>query len=106
MIFARKNIFCVGMVILVLPLMVQAQVLDTIQQRFNRFRQEKLQEKVFLHTDKEFYLAGEICWFKVYDVDAYYHKPLELSKIAYVEILDPSNKAVRQAKIALKKGLG
>ena len=64
------------------------------------------QEKIFVHTDKEFYLAGEICWFKVYLVDAAGHRPLGLSKVAYLEWLDKDNRAVLQTKIALKDGHG
>lgn len=65
-----------------------------------------LHEKIYVHTDKNFYLAGEIVWFKVYYVDGDLHRPLELSKVAYVEVLDKSNKAVMQAKIHLEKGTG
>ena len=52
------------------------------------------------------YLAGEICWFKIYNVDAFFHRPLALSKVAYVEFLDKNNKPVVQGKIALKEGDG
>lgn len=65
-----------------------------------------LHEKLYVHTDKNFYLAGEIMWFKVYYVDGTFNKPLDLSKIAYIEILDRTNKSVMQAKTALKKGSG
>jgi hypothetical protein len=65
-----------------------------------------LQEKLYVHTDKNFYLAGEIVWFKVYYVDGDFHRPLDLSKIAYVEILDKTNKPLMQAKIHLEKGSG
>lgn len=75
-------------------------------EQFDVYRKEAVQEKIFLHTDKDFYLAGEICWFKLYDVDASFHRPLDLSKLAYVEILDKNNKQVLQAKIALKNGDG
>lgn len=74
--------------------------------RFNQYRKSSYQEKLFVHTDKNFYLAGEIIWFKVYNVDGTYHLPTDMSKIAYLEILDQSNKPVMQGKIALKKGKG
>lgn len=64
------------------------------------------EEKIYVHTDKEFYLAGEIMWFKAYTVDATSHIPLSLSKIAYVEILSKEQRPVAQAKIALAGGLG
>ena len=84
----------------------QIQTQFPAQNQFDAYRQSGVQEKLFLHTDKDFYLAGEICWFKVYYVDASFHRPLDLSKIAYVEVLDKNNKAVLQAKIALNEGDG
>src|SRR4029079_11612675 len=50
--------------------------------------------------------AGEICWFKVYVTDAFFHRPVDISKVAYVELLDHNNKPILQAKIALDKGEG
>ena len=64
------------------------------------------QEKLFLHTDKEVYLAGELCWFKLYVIDADTHRPLDLSKVGYVEWLDSANRPVLQAKVGLQKGRG
>jgi hypothetical protein len=78
----------------------------TIQQQFDQYQKKTLQEKVYVHTDKSFYLAGEIIWFKLYYVDGTFHRPLHFSKVAYVEVLDKDNKPVLQAKIALKKGSG
>ena len=78
----------------------------TIQTRLNEYREKNLQEKIYVHTDKNFYLAGEIIWFKLYYVEASSHHPLDISKVAYVEILDKDNKPVKQAKIALEKGSG
>jgi hypothetical protein len=64
------------------------------------------EEKIFAHTDKDCYLAGEILWFKLYVVDAVQNQPLDLSKLAYVEILSGKQHPVLQAKIALKDGFG
>ncbi len=63
-----------------------------------------LQEKLYVHTDKNFYVPGEILWFRIYAVDASFHRPLNISKIAYVELLDQFNKPVLQEKTSLKPG--
>ena len=65
-----------------------------------------LREKIFAHTDKDFYVAGEILWFKLYDVDADSLKPLDLSNAAYVEIINTNQKPVLQATVALNNGSG
>src|SRR4249919_2666023 len=75
-------------------LTAQAQWTDAIQDQFDNYRRHNLQEKIFVHTDKNFYVPGEICWFKIYNVDAYFHQPIDLGKVAYIEILDKNSKAV------------
>lgn len=83
-----------------------AQVIDEVQNSFNWYKQSDLHEKIFVHTDKTIYLPGEILWFKIYCVDANTHKPLDLSKVVYVEVLDNNQGPVAQAKISMKNGLG
>jgi len=84
----------------------KAQLLNDVQTSFKKYSQDALQEKVFVHSDKGAYLTGEILWFKVYVVDGNYHKPFNLSKVAYVEVLDEGLNPVMQAKVELKNGAG
>lgn len=79
---------------------------DSINSRFNSFSQKHLQEKLYLHTDKDLYLSGEIIWFKVYNVGSASNSLLDFSKIAYAEILDKDQKPVMQAKISINNGTG
>ncbi|WP_080057683.1 hypothetical protein [Spirosoma aerolatum] len=72
-----------------------------LTQSFDQYRQQALQEKLFVHTDQGFYLTGETMWFKIYYVDGSFHKPLDLSKVAYIELLDKEQKSVLQTKVAL-----
>ncbi len=77
-----------------------------VKDQFNAYNQKVLQEKLYVHTDKNAYLAGEICWFKIYNTDAFFNKPLGLSKVAYVEVLDKNNKPVLQSKVGMNTGDG
>jgi len=86
--------------------MAQGAGADSLAAAFNRHPDRWLQEKLFLHVDKTFYLAGEIIWFKAYDVDARDNTPLSISGIAYVELLDRDQKAVLQSRIELNNGSG
>lgn len=83
-----------------------AQKIEDVIQRFDSSRWQNLREKLFVHTDKNFYMAGEILWFKIYATDATKQRPLDLSKIAYVELLNQDHKPVLQAKIALNQATG
>lgn len=86
---------------------INAQDASTaIPERFKQYNNNSQQEKLYVHTDKNFYLAGELLWFKIYNVDGSKYQPAALSKIAYVEIIDKGNKPVMQAKISLNRGKG
>ena len=63
-----------------------------------------LTERVYLQTDKQLYLAGELVYLKVFTVTPE-KLPLTFSKIVYVELLDESNSRV-QIKIELNNGVG
>ena len=65
---------------------------------------DALAERVYLQTDKQLYLAGELAYMKVFTVTPE-KKPLSLSKIVYVELLDEANPRV-QVKIELNSGIG
>ena len=103
-----KKLFFLLLVLAVSAVRLLAQETATAQltSELDSYRAKHIQEKIFVHTDKEFYLAGEICWFKLYLVDANLHQPLDLSKVAYLEWLDKDNRPVLQTKIGLRDGHG
>lgn len=84
----------------------QSVAVSSLQKKFSDYNGQLLQEKIYAHTDKNFYLAGELMWFKLYFVDGFFNKSLDVSKVAYAEVLDKSNKPVLQGKIALRNGSG
>jgi hypothetical protein len=85
---------------------VRAQTLNSIQNSFDHYKESAVQEKVFVHTDKGEYMTGEILWFKVYCVDATYNKPMNLSKVIYVDVLDNAQVPQMQTKVELRNGIG
>jgi hypothetical protein len=70
----------------------------------NQYRSSYVQEKIYVHTDKDAYTTREICWYRIYYVDAFSNQPASMSKIAYVEILDKNNRPVLQQMASLKDG--
>ncbi|HTK20541.1 MAG TPA: hypothetical protein VL442_13535 [Mucilaginibacter sp.] len=101
-----RNIICSLLLAAFATLNSQAQLLNDIQNSYKNYSQNAIQEKIFIHSDKGAYLTGEILWFKVYVVDGTYHRPFNLSKVAYVEVLDDALNPVMQAKVELKNGIG
>lgn len=57
------------------------------------------QEKVYLHTDKTYYFAGDTIWFKAYLVNAITHFSGNGSHYVYVELLNRKNKVLQRIKI-------
>jgi len=81
-------------------------IVDSLLKKFDRYRVNHLQEKIYAHVDQDLLLTGEMLWFKLYVVDGALQKPLDISKVAYVEVLDKANRPILQTKIALNEGTG
>lgn len=79
---------------------------SNIKTSYQKFESYNLQEKIYVHTDRSFYVCGEILWFKAYLTNATNNLPLSISKVIYVEILNALHQPVLQGKIAMKDGLG
>lgn len=82
-----------------------AQVLPWVQEAFDAYQKDRYQEKIFVHTDKDTYLAGELIWYKVYCRNSLF-KAVDFSRVVYVDVLDEQNNFLLQAKVALDKGSG
>ena len=70
------------------------------------FNTTNYQEQVYIHSDKQHYLTGETMKFKVYCIEKNTSRTSELSRIAYVEIIDEEKTSHLRAKIQLKDGVG
>lgn len=103
--FSRALLFAVIISTGIASYAQEAEV-DSLQKKFNTYRIQTASEKIYVHTDQELYLTGETLWFKLYLVDASLHRPTDLSKVAYLEILDKANQPVLQSKVALQDGFG
>jgi len=63
-------------------------------------------EKIYLHTDKIAYAAGDTIWFKAYLFNAAYFTAPKKSGIAYIEIANEKNVVVKRMMVPLYFGLG
>lgn len=63
-----------------------------------------LRERIYLQTDKQTYLAGELLWVKLYLTDAD-GIPNSFSKIGYIELVDETTAQV-QVKVEITGGTG
>nr|WP_321415267.1 carboxypeptidase-like regulatory domain-containing protein [uncultured Allomuricauda sp.] len=63
-------------------------------------------EKVFLHTDKDIFSAGETIWYSPYVVLGSYHLPSNGSKLVHVDLISPNGEIVLSQTHGLLNGMG
>jgi len=64
------------------------------------------QEKIFVHFNGSFLVSGENLFYKIYCLNVDTNKLSNLSKIAYVELINSDKNTIFRHKIILKSGLG
>ncbi len=60
-------------------------------------------EKVYVHTDKSYYAAGDTIWFKAY-VTVDLHQPTVLSKIVYVDLISGTDTLMQSLRLPIIGG--
>jgi hypothetical protein len=79
---------------------------DSIKKRLHDYQSEIPSEKVYLHLDKPYYIAGDTVWFKAYLVDATHHLFDSTSKVLYVDIAEvKSRKILFHKKVKINSGV-
>jgi len=57
------------------------------------------QEKIHIHTDRDYYVAGEKIWFKAYLIDAHTHLYPTHSRYVFVELISSNDSVVSRVMI-------
>ena len=93
-----------------LPSMAMAQVdderlkLEALQTNFEQFARKNPQERVYLHFDNTSYYKGEHIYYKAFVVDDATLKASDLSRILYVELVNPIGYPVETQKLMVRNG--
>jgi len=80
-------------------LLGQERIADSLMLLFQKQLTLYPQEKIYIHTDKPYYISGEQIWFRAYLVDAVTHIPSPVSRYVYVELINPLDSVVARVKI-------
>lgn len=95
-------ILCAGMS---LSCVAQSSLVDSIQNRFKDQLMLFPQEKLYLHTDKSVYIAGDTIWFRAHVVDAATHIPATVSRCVYVELINQSDSVIHRVRACLNDSI-
>lgn len=104
----KKSVFSMFLIFCYIVLHGQGRVvsLDYITGKFEEYIKAVPREEIFIHTDRDDYVAGEEMWFNVYVVDRQSSKTSFRSEIVYVELLNRYNNPVLQRRILVSGGSG
>ena len=99
----KKNI-CIALLHALLPCMLSGQMITDsafVRVETNLLAQLYVypQEKIHLHTDRDFYVPGEKIWFKAYVIDAITHLSPTFSRYVYAELIDARDSLVSRVMI-------
>jgi len=76
-----------------------ADSLENIAKRFDKQLSVFPQEKVYLQTDKPYYLAGERIWFRAHVADAASHIPDLSANCVFAELFDARDSVISRVKV-------
>ncbi|MGJ1266242.1 TonB-dependent receptor plug domain-containing protein [Sphingobacterium spiritivorum] len=86
--------------------MAQTAVIDNVTQKLDTYLSNNIQEKIYLHLDKQHYSAGETIWFKAYTTVGIENLLSNMSGVGYVELIGPEKKIIKSLTIPMTAGLG
>jgi hypothetical protein len=92
-----KKAFLLPVLLLSLPASFLAQKIDSA---LSLFRKKFPTEKIYIHYNKDHYLAGETIWFKAYLTIN--HTPSGLSNNFYIQLSDALGKVITNKKYPVK----
>jgi hypothetical protein len=85
---------------------LQKDISEYLKKQFIKYTEAVPREEIFVHTDRDEYIAGENVWFNLYVIDRKSFKPSVNSRIVYFELLNNENRPVVQKRILIDKGFG
>ncbi|MCF0197853.1 MAG: hypothetical protein HUK02_00820 [Bacteroidaceae bacterium] len=94
-----------SLLLFVTATLCQAQTLQTLADRLQKFGASIPQEEVFVHTDNTCYYLGDTICYKAY-MRLSDGRPSSLSRLLYVELLNQDGYLVERQKVEMKNGQG
>ncbi|MFO7933699.1 MAG: hypothetical protein R6U78_06425 [Bacteroidales bacterium] len=79
---------------------------EKLVELFMNNNRARYQERIFVHLDRQYYLAGERIQFSIFCLEPASCKPSLASSAACIELLDRQNNSIVREKISLHRGYG
>lgn len=99
----------IGMLSTLITVGAQAQApsksVETVK-KFSALQADIPRERIYLHTDRDWYYYGDRIWFSAYVVAGSYNILSEISTVLYVDLFEPNGNLVKREVIELTEGRG
>lgn len=79
--------------------------IDKIITALQKWTDTNPQEKVYLQTDKPYYLVGDTIWFKAYVTTGAKHQLSAISGALYVDLINEGDSLTKQLKLPITTGM-
>jgi hypothetical protein len=73
-------------------------------QTFQAMEEQLPRERIFLHTDRQWYVEGDVIWFSAYVVLGPRRERGSMGTVLYVELIEPDGKVADRITVELQQG--
>ncbi|MDX1590852.1 MAG: hypothetical protein R3283_02750 [Balneolaceae bacterium] len=81
----------------------QQQSIEFVQQ-FREIQNDFTRERIYLHTDRNWYVHGDRIWLSAYITAGSLYRPSAISSVLYVELFDPEGSLVERVQLRIESG--
>src|ERR1044071_9419357 len=78
---------------------------ERITTALEKWYQDNPQEKVYLHTDKPYYIVGDTIWLKAYLTVGAKHQLSSLSGAVYIDLINEGDSITSTLKLPITSGM-
>lgn len=87
------------------PIDLKKTLLKELQRRLDLFHKHLPEERVYLHTDRNYYLPGQNIWFAAFVRQGEDLTPSDRSEIVWLELLNKQGQVVMSRQLVVKNGM-
>ncbi|WP_146198512.1 Plug domain-containing protein [Rhodohalobacter mucosus] len=106
--FISRGIFIAAIISIIAsipaqPLHAQQQSVEFVQY-FRELQNDFIRERVYLHTDRQWYVHGDRIWFSAFVTAGPQNLPSAISSVLYVELFDPEGSLIERIPVRIESG--
>ncbi|MDH5379489.1 MAG: TonB-dependent receptor plug domain-containing protein [Cyclobacteriaceae bacterium] len=82
----------------------ESEFINKLKLKLEQHKQKFPEEKIYIQTDKSYYLPGESIWFNGFVLNSNTHRPTRISDVLYVELIAPNGQIKKKLDLYINNG--